>query len=176
MKKNELNNITIGNCGEHYVAAELERRNFSVAVVGNNCPDYDISAVNNETHKTVLIQVKTTKGNKTKWLVGKNQTNEENLFYIFVNLNGIDEDVKPEYYIVPSDIVVNRKNQNHIKFEKEQKKRFKKQGYTNDEIQEKQKINTMREFRLKDDEIEIYKDNWNLLKDVTKKEMEKNYE
>ena len=164
----KLEKITIGNCGEHYVAAELERRNFSVAVIGNNCPNYDISAVHNETHKTVLIQVKTTKGHKTKWLAGKNQTNEKNLFYIFVNLNGIDESVEPEYYIVPSDIVVNRKNQNHIKFEKEQKKRFKSQGLSNDEIEEKQKKNYMREFKLEKDEIEIYKNNWKLIEDAIK--------
>ena len=164
----KLKNVTIGNCGEHYVAAELEKRNFSVAVIGNNCPDYDISAVNNETLKTVLIQVKTTKGHKIKWQAGKNKRFQDNLFYIFVNLNGIDEDNEPEYYIVPSKVVVNRKMKAHKKFEESQRIRLKEQGLSEQEIDEKQKKNYMREFKLENDEIKDYKNNWNLLKDATK--------
>lgn len=53
-----ISKTTTGNVGEHYVAAELERRNFTTSVVGNNCKDYNIIAINNETHKDVLIQVK----------------------------------------------------------------------------------------------------------------------
>ena len=52
--KRKLKNTSIGNCGEYYVAAELERRNFRAVIVGNNCPDYDILATNNDTHKTIL--------------------------------------------------------------------------------------------------------------------------
>lgn len=51
----KISKITTGNVGEHYVAAELERRNFTTSVVGNNCKDYDIIAINNETHEDVLI-------------------------------------------------------------------------------------------------------------------------
>ena len=51
----KISKITTGNVGEHYVAAELERINFTTSVVGNNCKDYDIIAINNETHKDVLI-------------------------------------------------------------------------------------------------------------------------
>ena len=66
-----ISKTTTGNVGEHYVAAELERRNFTTSVVGNNCKDYDIIAINNETHKDVLIQVKAS-SNKNRWRVNKN--------------------------------------------------------------------------------------------------------
>lgn len=67
-----ISKTTTGNVGEHYVAAELERRNFTTSVVGNNCKDYDIIAINNETHKDVLIQVKAS-SNKNRWRVNKNK-------------------------------------------------------------------------------------------------------
>ena len=41
MNKTKISKTTTGNVGEHYVAAELERINFTTSVVGNNCKDYD---------------------------------------------------------------------------------------------------------------------------------------
>lgn len=63
----ENTRINIGNCGEYFVAAELERRGFTVAVPMSNTPSFDILAIKNDDHnKQYAIQVKTTKGNKTK--------------------------------------------------------------------------------------------------------------
>ena len=45
MNETKISKITTGNVGEHYVAAELERRNFTTSVAGNNCKDYDITRV-----------------------------------------------------------------------------------------------------------------------------------
>ena len=81
MNKTKISKTTTGNVGEHYVAAELERRNFTTSVVGNNCKDYDIIAINNETHKDVLIQVKAS-SNKNRWRVNKNKFDNDNLMYI----------------------------------------------------------------------------------------------
>ena len=76
MNKTKISKTTTGNVGEHYVAAELERINFTTSVVGNNCKDYDIIAINNETHDDVLIQVKTS-SNRNRWRVNQNNYNEE---------------------------------------------------------------------------------------------------
>ena len=59
MNKTKISKTTTGNVGEHYVAAELERRNFTTSVVGNNCKDYDIMAINNETHDAVKRRFET---------------------------------------------------------------------------------------------------------------------
>ena len=95
------NNISIGNCGEYFVAAELERRGFSVAVPMSNTELFDILAFDRSSHRQLAIQVKTTEKSKNRWTLGKK--NEEiidnNIFYIFVKLNDLDT---PQYFIVPS--------------------------------------------------------------------------
>lgn len=46
-------NVNIGNSGEHFVAGELEHRGFTVAVPMSNVKDFDILAIDRETHKQV---------------------------------------------------------------------------------------------------------------------------
>jgi hypothetical protein len=97
-------NVNIGNSGEYFVAGELERRGFTVAVPMSNVKDFDILAIHRETHEQYAIQVKTTGYKQKKWTLAKK--NEEligdNIFYVFVSLNELDT---PEYHIVPSKIV-----------------------------------------------------------------------
>ena len=47
----ESNNISIGNSGEYFVAAELERRGYTAAVPMSNTKDFDILAINRATYK-----------------------------------------------------------------------------------------------------------------------------
>ena len=49
-------NVNIGNAGEYFVAGELERRGFTVAVPMSNVKDFDILAIDRETHKQIAIQ------------------------------------------------------------------------------------------------------------------------
>ena len=98
----ESNNISIGNSGEYFVAAELERRGYTAAVPMSNTKDFDILAINRATYKQIAIQVKTTQYKQKKWVLNKKS---ENLFaphikYILVTLNWLSE---PEYHIVPSE-------------------------------------------------------------------------
>ena len=97
-------NINIGNSGEYFVAGELERRGFTVAVPMSNVKDFDILAINRETYEQFAIQVKTTGYKQKRWTLSKK--NEElkgnNIFYVFVSLNELD---MPEYHIVPSKVV-----------------------------------------------------------------------
>ena len=97
-------NVNIGNSGEYFVAGELERRGFTVALPMSNVKDFDILAINRERYEQFAIQVKTTSYKQKKWtLSAKNETLVgDNIVYIFVSLNELD---MPEYHIVPSKIV-----------------------------------------------------------------------
>ena len=57
----ENNTISTGNCGEYFVAAELERRGYTVAIPMSNVEDFDILAINRKTHKQIAVQIKTNK-------------------------------------------------------------------------------------------------------------------
>ena len=65
------NNISIGNAGEYFVAGELERHGFTVAVPMSNTKDFDILAINRETYKQYALQVKTTRYRQKRWTLGK---------------------------------------------------------------------------------------------------------
>ena len=81
-------NVNIGNSGEYFVAGELERRGFTVAVPMSNVKDFDILAINRETYEQFAIQVKTTGYKQKKWTLSKKNENLEgdNIFYVFVSL------------------------------------------------------------------------------------------
>ena len=53
-------NVSTGNAGEYFVAGELERHGFTVAVPMSNVKDFDILAINRITYEQFAIQVKTT--------------------------------------------------------------------------------------------------------------------
>lgn len=97
-------NVNIGNSGEYFVAGELERRGFTVALPMSNVKDFDILAINRNTYEQFAIQVKTTGYKHKKWTLS--EKNEklvgDNIVYVFVSLNNLDA---PEYHIVPSKIV-----------------------------------------------------------------------
>ena len=150
MSKTKLRSTSIGNSGEHYVAAKLERKNFTTSIVGNNCKDYDIIAVNNETHEEVLIQVKTST-NKNRWRVNQNNFINEKLFYVLVSLR----DDEPKYYIIKSSEAIKLKQKHHIEF-------CKLHGYNEEDIK-------LREIVLDDDLLKKYKDNWQQIIDYCKK-------
>ena len=97
-------NVNTGNSGEYFVAGELERRGFTVAVPMSNVKDFDILAINRTTYEQFAIQVKTTGYKQKKWTLSqKNETLVgDNIVYVFVSLNELDT---PEYHIVPSKIV-----------------------------------------------------------------------
>lgn len=109
------NNISIGNAGEYFVAGELERHGFTVAVPMSNTKDFDILAINRKNYKQYAIQVKTTRYKQKKWTLGKkNETLVgDNIIYFFVSLNELDI---PEYHIVPSGIVSKTISEYHTKW------------------------------------------------------------
>lgn len=142
-------NISTGNAGEYFVAGELERRGFTVAVPMSNTKDFDILAINRETLNQYAIQVKTTSYKKKEWtLSAKNEELiKDNVVYIFVSLNDLDA---PEYHIVPSKIVAETiRNSHKIWLD------------TPGRNGQKHNDNSMRKFEDKEDKY-LYK--WDLLK------------
>ena len=113
MNKCKINNINIGNCGEYYVAAELERRGFTVAVPMSNVDDFDILARSKKTNKQYSIQVKTT--TKKSWLLNKKAETltSPDIFYVFVRIQG---DNFPEYYIYSSADVSKTVYDQHVRW------------------------------------------------------------
>lgn len=142
------NNISTGNAGEYFVAGELERHGFTVAVPMSNVKDFDILAINRRTYEQFAIQVKTTTYKQKKWTLSKkNETLEgDNIIYFFVSLNELET---PEYHIVPSHIVAERICREH-------------QEWLNTPGRKGQKHNdnNIRVFRDFDDE---YLNRWDLL-------------
>ena len=49
-----MNNVNIGNSGEYFVAGELERRGFSVAVPMSNTKEFDILTINMKKNKSQI--------------------------------------------------------------------------------------------------------------------------
>lgn len=142
-------NVNIGNSGEYFVAGELERRGYTVAVPMSNVKDFDLLAIERDTHRQIAIQVKTTGYKQKKWTLSKkNETLlGDNIFYIFVSLNELEA---PEYHIVPSKIVADTIRKNHEKWLNTPGKKGQKHNNTN-----------IREFYDLEDS---YLDRWELLK------------
>jgi hypothetical protein len=150
-EKNMLkSSISIGNSGEYFVAGELERRGFTVAVPMSNTPAFDILVIRRDNNHQYALQVKTTSTRKLSWsLKDKNELiNEQNVFYVFVHLNNLEQ---PDYYIVPSYIVAETITNDHKKWLE-----------TPGRKGQKHNDNKMRKFNLEVDNE--YKDNWDLLK------------
>ena len=140
------NNVSTGNSGEYFVAAELERRGFTVGVPMSNVEKFDILAINRKNGHQFAVQVKTTASGNKKWtLTQKNEelSKDTNKVYIFVSLHGLD---KPEYHVVPWNIVAKEVRDSHKKWLRTPGKKG-----------QMHKDNLIRNFEDKQDN---YLDNW----------------
>lgn len=93
---NNENQLT-GISGEFFVAAELAKRNFQVAISLGNAKGVDLFATHPETGKTFEIEVKTLRS-KPNCFTLKSERIQDNKAFIFVYLN--DRYEAPDYYIV----------------------------------------------------------------------------
>ncbi len=115
-KKNTIEKLSSGLsgiAGEYFVAAELSRRGFMASVTLRNNDSIDIHASNLSNNKIFAIQVKTRQINGRSWPLNiKAETKSSKTFYyVFVSLKGLQE--RPEYFIVPSEIVADRAKESH---------------------------------------------------------------
>jgi len=110
-----LGNQQTGQAGEHFVAAELNRRGAYAVTFAGNMPKIDILASNHDRTRTVSIQVKTRRtgtwhasiddGRKCK------TTSMETHFWVFVDIENVT--APPTYYIVPLWWIQNNIYENH---------------------------------------------------------------
>lgn len=143
-------NINTGNSGEYFVAGELARRGFIVAVPMSNVENFDILAIDRENHENqIAVQVKTTSKKRKLWQLSVKNENimGNNIFYVFVSLNNLE---KPSYHIVPSKIVAKTIKENH----QEWLNSLSKNG-------QKHNDNNIRKFSDNEDK---YLNKWDLLK------------
>jgi hypothetical protein len=121
IKRNIPNGVKIsgglaGVAGEYFVAAELSRRGFISTLTLKNTRGIDILVSSSDAKKSIGIQVKTNQGSKKAWVLTAKAENfhAENLFYVFVNLRGVD--LLPEFHIVPSEKVSTTIKDGHQKW------------------------------------------------------------
>ncbi|MFM2136585.1 MAG: hypothetical protein RL021_1985 [Bacteroidota bacterium] len=119
MRKNiasKLSKGITGIAGEYFVAGELSRRGYMASITLRNNESIDIHASSLVDKKIFAIQVKTSQYSSRKWPVGQKAENlqHENMFYVFVAFNKIDE--RPSYFIVPSKEVAKHVKAGHQKW------------------------------------------------------------
>ena len=108
-------NQQIGRAGEHFVAAELNRRGAYAVTFAGNMPKIDILASDHDQTRTVTIQVKTRHAGSWQSSTDEGKRRKRNTgethFWVFVDL--INDDGPPTYYVVPEWWIKNDIYKNH---------------------------------------------------------------
>lgn len=101
----KLESTLVGVAGEYYVAAELSLRGIIASITLRNSRGIDIIASSSDGKKSISIQVKTNSNGANSWILNKKSESyhADNHFYVFVALKEIG--VRPNFYIVPSEVV-----------------------------------------------------------------------
>ncbi|EOX3350882.1 hypothetical protein ACPFTT_003392 [Vibrio cholerae] len=101
-----MDNKTIGDAGEYFVAYNLSRRGLSAVLMNAGTKGVDI-LVTDDGKSVASLQVKSSQGKSQprQWMVGKKPPNpSDNFFYVFCNI-WVDTEREPEVFIVPSIVV-----------------------------------------------------------------------
>ena len=109
----KISKILSGVAGEYFVAAELSRRGLIASITLRNSRSIDLICATEDAQRSVSIQVKTNQGSDRSWLMSKSAETlvGENLFYVFVCLNGLAG--APQYHIVESCTVAEHCRSSH---------------------------------------------------------------
>lgn len=138
-----------GVAGEYFVAAELSRRGYIASITLRNTRAFDILVTNAHATRSVGIQVKTNQNSKKDWVLTEKAEclESEQLFYVFVNLNGLD--MLPTYHVVPSKVVADHCKTGHANWLQ-----------TPGKLGQQRRDNSMRKY---DDRHDVYLSAWHLL-------------
>jgi hypothetical protein len=115
-------NQQVARAGEHFVAAELNKRGAYAVTFAGNMPKIDLLACNSDQSRTVQIQVKTKRGGRSwhssivgcKAMAAPLSPLSEVTFWVFVNLGGYSEG--PRYWIVPDWWIRNDIHKTHQEY------------------------------------------------------------
>ncbi len=111
------------NSGEFYVSAQLDQRGYIAGKTDDGQTLIDVIATDEETLRTVNIQVKRTlsEGALPSWFINKeNEQEHEGLWYVFVHVTS--EDKLPDFYIFHSSEIGSRIAGEHAAWLSEPKK------------------------------------------------------
>lgn len=110
----------LGTGGTYYVMAQLALRGFHASCTFGNAPYVDVLVSAPDGHTTLSVQVKTAlratryrgrgenrRAYELQWPIGYKAatTSNDNLFFAFVDLFGLEADTVPDVYVVPSEFV-----------------------------------------------------------------------
>ena len=153
----ELGNNEVSLAGEFYVLSQLTLRGFIATLTLGNTKSVDILVADPKSARMFKVEVKTTIKKPSrdllfsdeplyKWTMSKKheEINDKNLIYCFVNIK--DAESMPEIFIVPCKHVSEYVKWQHDFWMK------KRNGKDSD----------VRVFRIKQDEIATYLNNWKL--------------
>lgn len=149
MTTDKLSFALTGIAGEYFVAAELSQHGFMASITLRNTDSIDIHASRLADNKLFVIQVKTKQIKGKKWPLSSKAEKifSKNHFYVFVTLKGLGE--RPDYFIVPSEIVAKQARESHQRWLKTPGKKG-----------QPHKDSSMRKFENKNDE---YLEKWELI-------------
>lgn len=104
--------LLAGVAGEYLVAGELSRRGWLASITLRNTRGVDVLVTNAEVTRSLGIQVKTSQAPRAEWILNHKAESiaADNLFYVFVRLNGLEQ---PLYHIVPSRDVAEQVRRSH---------------------------------------------------------------
>jgi Holliday junction resolvase-like predicted endonuclease len=110
-----IRNQQTGRAGEHYVAAELNRKGAYAVTFAGNMPGIDIVASNSDRSRTIFIQVKTKRSGTWQSSIDegfkcKPKKIDDN-FWVFVDIS--KDDQQPDYYVVPDSWIRNNIYEEH---------------------------------------------------------------
>ncbi len=100
-------NQRVARAGEHFVAAELNKRGAYAVTFAGNMPKIDLLACNSDQSRTIQIQVKTKRGGRS-WhssivdcmaLEAPSNPTDVMKFWVFVDLG--ENNAAPRYWIAP---------------------------------------------------------------------------
>ena len=143
-------NKNVGNAGEFYVLAQLAQRGYIAGKTDDGQTLIDVIATDEETLRTVNIQVKSTLSENAlpSWIMSKkNEQVHEGLWYVFVKVKS-DESL-PDFYIFHSSEIGNRIAGEHSAWLAKPKKNGEPRNYSN-----------MRQFIPSAEELETHKGHW----------------
>ena len=106
VEKKKVENQLTGISGEFFVAAELAKRNFQVALTLGNAKGIDLFATNQLTEQMFEIEVKTLRKKPNCFTLNVDRLKSEKI-YVFVYLN--EKDIAPEYYILKGEEIISNK-------------------------------------------------------------------
>ena len=111
--KLDIENTQVGVAGEYLAAGELSLRGYVSSITLRNSRGIDIIVSNAEGTCSITVQVKTNGKGGRSWLLSKKSEpySSERHVYIFVSIQGLG--VRPDYFVVPSQEVVNQIQTNH---------------------------------------------------------------